>query len=77
MEDCSIQSVPLAGDPEELSRRFNNAGYNFIRQMKEMMDHAIDIGADVARQAADACKDADLIVHTFAHFVGAHNWHGK
>jgi hypothetical protein len=24
---------PLAGDPEDLSRRLNDAGYNFIKQV--------------------------------------------
>jgi UDP:flavonoid glycosyltransferase YjiC (YdhE family) len=72
LEGYGIPFVTLAGDPEDLSRRFNNAGYNFVKQMREMMDHAIAIGADVARQTAKACEDADLIVHTFSHLVGAH-----
>jgi UDP:flavonoid glycosyltransferase YjiC (YdhE family) len=36
------------------------------------MDHAMTIGADVWRQMEDACRDADLILHTFTHLVGAH-----
>lgn len=72
VEGYGIPFIPLAGDPEDLSRRFNNAGYNFVKQMREMMDHAISIGADVARQTAEACESADLIVHTFSHLVGAH-----
>jgi hypothetical protein len=72
IEGYGIPFVTLAGDPEDLSRRFNNAGYNFVKQMREMMDHAITIGADVARQTAKACEGADLIVHTFSHLVGAH-----
>lgn len=72
VDTCGIRFVPLAGDPEDLSRRFNNAGYNFVKMVGEMMNHAIDIGADIARQTTDACADADLIIHTFAHLVGAH-----
>jgi len=72
VEEQGIHFVPLAGDPEDLSRRFNNAGYNFVKMVIEMMDHAIGIGADVARQTGEACEDADLIIHTFTHMVGAH-----
>ena len=72
VEGYGIQFVPLAGDPEDLSRRFNNAGYNFIKMIREMMAHAIEIGADILRQTDEACRDADLIVHTFSHAVGAH-----
>lgn len=32
----------------------------------------IEIGADIMRQTEEACKDADLIIHTFTHAVGAH-----
>jgi hypothetical protein len=66
--------VPLAGDPEDLSRKLNDAGYNFIKQMQELMNHAVEIGADVLRQTEVACKDADVILHTFVHAVGAHTF---
>jgi sterol 3beta-glucosyltransferase len=72
VEEHGINFVPLAGDPEELSRRLNNAGHNFIRMIRELMRHAIEIGADVLRQTEDACSDADLIIHSFTHVVGAH-----
>ena len=72
IEGHGISFVPLAGDPEDLSRRMNNVGFNPFKQMREMMDHAIAIGADVARQVDESCRDADLIIHTFAHAVGAH-----
>ena len=72
VEDHSINFVPLAGDPEDLSRRLNNAGHNFIKMIRELMSHAIEIGADVLRQTEEACKDADLIIHSFTHLVGAH-----
>lgn len=72
IEGYGIQFVPLAGDPEVLSRRFNDAGHNFVKMVRGLMEYAIDIGADVARQTAEACEDADLIIHTFSHIVGAH-----
>ena len=72
VEEHGITFFPLAGDPEELSRRLNDAGYNFFKLMKELMSHAIDIGAEIMRQTDEACHDADLIIHTFAHAVGAH-----
>lgn len=72
VEGYGIRFVSLAGDPEDLSRRLNDAGFNFIKLVRELMDHAIEIGADVLRQTEEACQDADLIVHTFTHAVGAH-----
>jgi sterol 3beta-glucosyltransferase len=72
VEERNIDFVPLAGDPEDLSRRLNNAGYNFVKLLQELMNHAIEIGAEVWHQTEEACKDADLIIHTFTHAVGAH-----
>lgn len=72
VEEHGINFFPLAGDPEDLSRRLNNAGYNFIKQVNEIMSHAVEIGAEMLRQTDEACRDADLIIHTFAHTVGAH-----
>lgn len=72
VEEHGITFFPLAGDPEELSRRLNDAGYNFVKLVKELMSHAVDIGAEMMRQTDEACRDADLIIHTFAHAVGAH-----
>jgi len=72
VEQQGIDFVPLAGDPEDLSRRLNNAGQNFIKLLRELKDHAVEIGADVWRQTEEACRDADLILHTFTHAVGAH-----
>src|SRR4030095_7236035 len=72
IEGYGISFVPLAGDPEDLSRRLNDVGYNFLKMVRELMDHAVEIGVDVLNQTQEACKDADLIIHTFAHAVGAH-----
>lgn len=72
VEEHGINFVPLAGDPEDLSRRLNDAGHNFIKIIRELMSHAIEIGADVWHQTEAASKDAELIIHSFTHLVGAH-----
>ncbi len=72
IEGYGIHFVPLAGDPEDLVRRFNDAGFNFLAMLREMISHATDIGIDVMRQTEEHCANADLIIHTFAHAVGAH-----
>ncbi|HXD09174.1 MAG TPA: glycosyltransferase [Anaerolineales bacterium] len=72
IEQYGIEFIPLAGEPEDLSRLFNDAGYNFIKMIRVLMSHAVEIGADILRQTEDACSDAELIIHTFAHAVGAH-----
>ena len=72
IEEHRIDFVALSGDPEDLSRRLNNAGNNFVKLLRELTEHAIEIGADVWRQTEEACRDADLILHTFTHAVGAH-----
>lgn len=72
IEQYGIEFIPLAGDPEDLSRFMNDAGYNFIKMVRLLMSHAVEIGADILRQTEDACSDAELIIHTFAHAIGAH-----
>ncbi|MBK8780915.1 MAG: glycosyltransferase family 1 protein [Anaerolineales bacterium] len=72
VEEHGITFAPLAGDPEELSRRLNDSGYNYFKMIRELMNHAVNIGAEVLRQTEEACKDTDLIIHTFTHAVGAH-----
>ena len=72
IEQYEINHIPLSGDPEDLSRRLNDAGHNFVSLLAELMNHSIQIGADVWRQTQAACQDADFIIHTFTHAVGAH-----
>jgi sterol 3beta-glucosyltransferase len=72
VQEHKIEFSPLAGNPEELSRHMNDAGHNFVRLLGELNNHAIEIGAEVWRQTVESCEDADLIIHTFAHAVGAH-----
>jgi sterol 3beta-glucosyltransferase len=74
VEGYEIQFVPFAGEPEVLSQRFNDAGNNTIRIIGAMMDYATEIALDVLRQTEASCADADLIIHTFLHAVGAHTY---
>ncbi|NUQ85971.1 MAG: glycosyltransferase family 1 protein [Anaerolineales bacterium] len=72
VEAHGVSFSPLAGDPEDLSRRFNNSGFNSLKQVRDMLSHAVEIGAEMLHKTEEACRDADLIIHTFAHAVGAH-----
>ena len=72
VEGYGIQFFPLPGEPEDLSQRLNDVGFNFIKMVQEMMDHAVEIGLEMLQKTNEACADADLIIHTFAHVVGAH-----
>jgi sterol 3beta-glucosyltransferase len=72
VEEREIPFIPIAGEPLELSRHLNDSGRNVIKTARGILQHAIEIGADVLQQAEKACSHADLIVHTFMHAVGAH-----
>ena len=69
-----IAFVPLAGDPEEISRLINDAGVNAIRVVASMWKYIFSIAPQVSRAAFPACEGADLIVHSFLFTVGGHSW---
>ena len=69
-----INFVPLAGDPEEISRLINNAGTNPVRIVASMWNYIFSIAPQVSRAAFPACEGADLIIHSFLFTVGAHSW---
>jgi len=69
-----ISFVPLAGDPEEISRRINNAGTNAARVITYIWDYIFRIARQVSRSAFEACDGADLIIHSFLFTVGGHSW---
>ena len=68
-----IPFVPLAGDPEEISKRFNDAGHNAMKMVRAIGDYVNSIALDVTRDAFAACDNADLIVHSFLFTTGAHS----
>ncbi len=74
VEGYGIPFVPLAGEPQDLSRRFNDAGNNIIKMIGGMMDYVMEIAVDVLNQTEASCEDADMIIHTFLHAVGAHTY---
>jgi len=69
----SIPFVPLAGDPEEMSRRFTDAGHNALRMVNTIREYVTSIALEVARDAFAACDDADLIIHSFLFTTGGHS----
>jgi len=68
-----IPFVPLAGDPEIISQRLNDASGNPIRMVRAMSDYVFSIADQVARQAFAACEDVDLIIHSFLFTTGGHS----
>jgi sterol 3beta-glucosyltransferase len=73
----NVPFVPLAGDPEEISKVFNDAGHNPIRMASAIRDYVNSIAVDVAREAFAACNNADLIIHSFLFTTGAHSFARK
>jgi sterol 3beta-glucosyltransferase len=68
----NVPYARLAGDPEELSRKFNDAGTNVYRMIRSMQEYVFAIAHQVVRQARKACQGADLIVHSFLFTTGGH-----
>lgn len=69
-----LSFVPLAGDPEEISRLINDAGTNPARVVVSMWNYIFSIAPQVSRTAFPACEGADLIIHSFLFTVGGHSW---
>jgi sterol 3beta-glucosyltransferase len=69
-----VPFVPLAGDPEEISKRFNTAGHNAFKMVSAIRDYVNSIAVEVTRGAFAACDGADLIVHSFLFTTGAHSF---
>ncbi len=73
VDEHKIPFVPLAGDPEVISQRLNDAGANPLRMVRAMGNYIFSIAGQVARQAFAACEDADLIIHSFLFTTGGHS----
>ncbi|MBI5842809.1 MAG: glycosyltransferase [Chloroflexi bacterium] len=69
-----VPFVPLAGDPEEISKRINDAGTNAVRIISSIRDYIFAIAPQVSRSAFAACEGAELIIHSFLFTVGGHSW---
>ncbi|MBN1668315.1 MAG: glycosyltransferase family 1 protein [Anaerolineales bacterium] len=70
----NLQCAPLAGDPDELSRMFNDAGRNPYRMVRSMQEHVFAIAPQVVKAARQALQGADLLVHSFIFTTGAHSF---
>ncbi len=69
-----IRFAPLAGDPEEISKAFNDAGGNVYRMVRGMRNYLFSIAPEVVRGAREAIHGADLLVHSFAFTTGGHSF---
>ena len=67
-----IPFAPLPGEPEEISRRINDATNPFT-MFRSVAEYIFSIAGDVARAAFAACDDADVIVHSYLFTTGAHS----
>ncbi len=67
-----VPFAPLPGDPEELSRRINDAREPFTA-IRSVANYIFSIAGEVARAAFAACEDADLIVHSYLFTTGGHS----
>lgn len=68
-----VPFAPLAGDPEVISQRLNDAGGNQVAMVRAMSDYIFSIAGQVVRDAVAACNQADLIVHSFLFTTGGHS----
>jgi sterol 3beta-glucosyltransferase len=73
IEEYGIPCAPLAGDPDELSILFNDAGGNLYRMLRGMQKHLFSIAPEVVRGARKALAGADFLIHSFAFTTGAHS----
>ena len=69
-----VPFVPLAGDPEQISRLINDAGANGLRVMQVIKDYIFSISGEVSRAAFTAAEGADLLIHSFLFTAGIHSW---
>ena len=74
VEGHGVTFTPLAGDPAEISVRFNDAGTNPLKTVQAIRDYVFAIAPQVAAGALAALEDADLAVHSFLFTTGAHSF---
>ena len=64
----------LAGDPAEISVRFNEAGVNPVRIVRSIRDYVFDIAPQVTRDARAALAEAEMVIHSFLFTTGGHSF---
>src|SRR5205085_3307099 len=67
-----VPFAALPGDPQELSRRINDAR-DFFTMVTSIANYVFSIAGPVWRTACAACDDADLVVHSYLFTTGAHS----
>ena len=73
-ESFGIPFAALAGDPQVISARMNDAGTNAWRTVRAIQEYVFGIAGQVVRQARTALLGADLVVHSFLFTTGAHSF---
>ncbi len=77
VEAYGVPFLPLAGDPEVISKRLNDAGVNPLAMVRAISDYIFSIADQVAREAFAACDQTDLIIHSFLFTTGGHSLASK
>lgn len=74
VEKRGIRCAPLAGDPDELSLLFNDAGGNAFRMVRAMQEHVLRIAPEVVKGVRQAMQGTECLVHSFAFTTGGHSF---
>ena len=70
----NVPFATLAGDPEIISGRFNNAGTNPVKVAYAIWEYIYAIAPHVVRDARAALAGADLVIHSFLFTTGGHTF---
>jgi sterol 3beta-glucosyltransferase len=74
IEEHGVPFAALAGDPEEISIRFNAAGTDPVRVALAIREYVYAIAPQVTRDARAALQGAELVVHSFLFTTGGHTF---
>ncbi len=69
----NVPFLPLPGNPEELSRAFNDASSNPFRMITSMRKHVLGIAPRVVAQVLQAAQNTDLLIHSLLFTTGGHS----
>ncbi len=72
VEAHQVSFLPLPGDPEQISARFNDAGGHPLRTVRAISEYVLQIAPEVAAASYAACQGSDLIIHGFLFTSGGH-----
>jgi sterol 3beta-glucosyltransferase len=69
-----VPFAALAGDPVEISARFNDAGTNIVRSVQAISKHVFAIAPQVVRDIKVALTGSDLVIDSFLFTTGGHTF---